>query len=187
MIYWHSGRVVSGSHPRFCLPPPALSLRVIRASRLHSYAALFNSALGSPESPGSGAGFQPGLLLVPGPVGHSILEPLLTTGCSPSGLILYLGVLWASGIRCGTSVLRVSISLPPLATQCLYGKYHGQKTSPGQAKSFLMISWQSGRVVSGSHPRFCLPLPALSLRIIRASRLHSYAALFNSVQFWGPF
>ena len=127
MISWQSGRVVSGSHPRFCLPLPALSLRVIRASRLHSYAALFNSALGSPESPGSGAGFQPGLLLVPGPVGHLLLGPLLTTGCSPSGLILYLGVLWASGIRCGTSVLRVSISLPPLATQCLYGKYHGQK------------------------------------------------------------
>ena len=40
-------------------------------------------------------------------------------------------------------------------------------------------------MVSGSHPRFCLPLPALSLRIIRASRLHSYAALFNSVQFRG--
>ena len=46
-------------------------------------------------------------------------------------------------------VLRVSISLPPLATQCLYGKYHGQKKKPApdRRKSFLMISlaaWPSG-------------------------------------------
>ena len=148
------------------MPLPALSHRIIRASSLHSYAALFNSALGSPESPGSGAGFQPGLLLVPGPVGHSILEPLLTTGCSPSGLILYLGVLWASGIRCGTSVLRVSISLPPLATQCLYGNISRSEASPGQAKSFLMIYWQSGRVVFGCHSRFaCLSLPSLDVGV----------------------
>ena len=70
-----------------------------------------------------------------------------------SGLILYVGVLWASDIRCGTSVLRVSISLPPPWQPNVYmAKIPRSETSPGQAKSFLMISWHCGRVVSGSHP-----------------------------------
>ena len=50
-------------------------------------------------------------------------------------------------------VLRVSISLPPPWQPNVYmAKIPRSETSPGQAKSFLMISWHCGRVVSGSHP-----------------------------------
>jgi hypothetical protein len=187
LAVWPNGIV--GCHSRFaCLSLPSLDVgvdlkRVIRSLSflvlsIHRLSLLVVSPGGSRPSPSFPA---PSSGLWPLGVGYPRLP---CTAFDTFGFSLCMGSneawfgpgIFLVSLECYCADV-VSILSPPLATQCLYGNISRSETSPGQAKSFLMIFGSLAEWYSWMPFPLCLPLSALSRRRCRAEVGHPLSEL----------